>query len=155
MDLPSLVVVIAALTTGQIEDRETVVEVSMVAVRATNEGRRATYFGPGLEGVKPALGPLHYDTYRQLRSGTVDVPLRKEQTFYINATYTLLITPLEIDERGRIQIKARITMPPENEDGTPRTALSTTFHISPGKQFNLGGLKLDDGDLIIVLTARH
>ena len=54
---------------------------------------------------------------------------------------------------GRVRLRARITA--RSKDGKQTaTALDTTLQIKPGAQMNLGGLRLDTGDLILVISVK-
>ena len=60
--------------------------------------------------------------------------------------------PLSRDRVGRVRVNVRIEMAAKREGGKPVNALSnTTIALVPGVKVNLGGLRLDQGDLIVVL----
>ena len=129
------------------------VSVTMVAVQATREGRPQKSFGPGLEAVQRALGGLDFDTFVRVQSAEIPSPFGEEQTIRINAKYTLHITPVSQQEDGRVRLRARITA--VSKDGSQTVnALDTTLQIKPGMQLNLGGLHLDVGELILVISVR-
>ena len=129
-------------------------KIRVVAVDARIENRAEKHFDRGLDSVKPALRGLDYDTFYLLKSGEVDCEFDKRSEIRINADYTLHVTPLEKTADGRARLRCQITMPPKTPGGEPVSALNTTLLIAPGKHLNLGGLKLKDGDLIVVLSMR-
>ncbi len=128
--------------------------VSMMAVQATNEGRSVKYFGEGLQQVRGAIGGLSYDTFRKLTSIETTIPFDKETKLRINEHYSLYLTPKSTDTQGRIRMRARLTMTSRDGEKTVN-ALDTVLTMAPGKHLNLGGLRLDDGELVVVLTARQ
>ncbi|PCJ65105.1 MAG: hypothetical protein COA73_03015 [Candidatus Hydrogenedentota bacterium] len=130
------------------------ISVSMVAVQASNEGRSVKYFGEGLQKVRSAIGGLDYDTFSKLTSIDTTIPLNEETKFRINEHYSLYLTPMSIDGQGRIRMRARLTITSRDKDKTVN-ALDTVLTMAPGKHLNLGGLRLDNGELVVVLTARE
>jgi hypothetical protein len=129
------------------------VSVSMVAVDARNENRSSQYFGPGLESSRKALSGLGYDTFLKVRSAEVPSPFGEEQKIYINDTYTLYVTPESVRDDGRIRLRARIEA--TSRDGKQKkNALDTTLLIAPGSYLNLGGLPLEEGSLILVISVK-
>ena len=127
---------------------------SMVAVKASNEGVSPKRFGAGLEAVKPAIRSLNYDTYVKVSSYAATIPFGEKTTFFINDTYTLVVEPTAVDDRGRIRMNTVVMMKGKGRDQQPVKALDTVLVMAPGKHLNLGGLKLDGGDLIVVLSVR-
>jgi hypothetical protein len=138
-------------------DEETVpsepVTLSMVAVEARREGHPQKSFGPGLESVQRALAALNFDTFSRVSSAELPVPYGTEQQIHINSKYTLFVKPVSQTDDGRVRIRARITM--KSRDGTQTVdALDTTLLIKPGTHLNLGGLKLESGELIVVVSVK-
>lgn len=153
MSRAGLILLLAALAAAQDTGAPATVTVSMVAVQATNEGRSEKYFGPGLEEVYRAVIGLDYDTFHRVKSGEAPAPFDQETQFFINDRYTLYVTPLEKGSDGRIRIRTRIAMATRDGTGQPVNALDTTLVMVPGRHLNLGGLRLDEGELIVVLTV--
>ena len=128
------------------------VQVNMVAVQALNEGRETQYFDPALLGIRQSIQGLDYDTFREVRTTNQSLKYDKETKITINERYTLCLKPVKKDDHGRIRVQARIEMAPRREGDAAINALSdTTLLMMPGKKLNLGGLKLEKGDLIVVL----
>lgn len=130
------------------------VQISMVAVQATSEGRSQKYFSPGLKPeIRRSVSGLNYDTFSKLQEGSIPVPFNEEAKFYINEKYTLYITPLTVTGDDRVRMKARITVV-SREKGKTVNALDTTLTMARNSRLNLGGLRLDDGELIVVISVR-
>lgn len=130
------------------------VSVTMVAVQATRENRPEPFFGPGLESVTRALAALRdFDTFNRVQSAEIPSPYGQEQTIVINQKYQLHITPVALLDDGRVRLRARISA--RSRDGTQTVnALDTTLQIKPGMQMNLGGLRLESGELILVISVK-
>ena len=183
--LAGLVILVAAMAAGADEEAVRPVTISMVAASATNEGPRIAekkqysgvvksmvppkndtkdkrFFDPELKSIQKAVADLPYDTYRKVNVATQKVKMAEEAAFEINPTYTLRATPVEKDEQNRIRMDLRIDEKVEVEDSETkkkkvvvREALTSTSSIAPGKPLVLGGLKLKEGRLVIVLTAEQ
>ena len=132
------------------------VQVSVVSVRAVNEGHPQKVFGAGLETVKRAVGGLDYDTFSKVSSADATIPFGEKTTFFVNSKYSVLIEPTSVDGSGRVRLHTQVLMKSKdkNKDKVKVKALDTFLVMAPGKQMNLGGLKLTDGDLIIVLSVK-
>ena len=130
------------------------VVLSMVAVHATQEGSNPKSFDPALKEVRAALEDLKFDTYRLICTQTVSARDNEESKVAISPDYTLYVKPLSKDPGGKVRVSVRIEMHPKNEGQKPVNALSTTLVIVPGKQFILGGLKLKQGELVIVMALK-
>lgn len=129
-------------------------KIRVVAVDARVENRAQKHFDRGLESVKPALKDLDYDAFYLLKSAEVNCDFDKQTDIQISADYTLHVTPIEKTADGRVRLRCQITMPPKTPGGESVSALNTTLLMAPGKHLNLGGLKLKDGELIVVLSLR-
>ena len=149
--LASLTLLAVSLIAAGDEVPSEPLQVSVVAVQAKNEGRSSKHFGPGLEQVRRAVSGLDYDSFYKVRSADVPVPYGEEAKIYIDAQYTLYVTPLSVTQDKRIRIKARITM--KSKAKTVK-ALDTTLTMKPGSHLNLGGLRLSSGELIVVISVK-
>ena len=103
--------------------------------------------------VKSAIASLSYDTFEKLGSSEATIPFGEKSTFFINQKYSLVVEPTAVDDQGRIRLKTQVMMKMKKGDETVK-ALDTMLVMAPGKHLNIGGLKLDDGDLIVVLSVR-
>ncbi len=153
MTAAGLVIVAVSLLAADDNVPAEPVSVTMVAVQATREGHAEKSFGPGLESVQRALTGLDFDTFVRVQSAEIPSPYGEEQTIHINPKYTLHITPVSQQDDGRVRLRARITA--KSRDGSQTVnALDTTLQIKPGMQLNLGGLRLDTGELILVISVK-
>ena len=130
------------------------VEFSMVSVKASNVGVSPKQFSNGLGKVKSAIRALNYDTFEKISSSNATIPFGEKTEFFINQKYTLVLEPIAVDDRGRIRMSTVIMMKSDKDGGKMVKALDTVLVMAPDKHLNLGGLKLNDGDLIVVLSVR-
>jgi hypothetical protein len=131
---------------------------SMVAQDDKKKDKR--HFDPELKGIEQAVADLPYDTYRKVNVITEKVKMNEDAEFVIDPTYTLHVTPVEKDDQNRVKLDLRIDEKVEEEDPAThekkvvvQKALAMTGFIVPGKTLRLGGLKLKEGRLVIVLTV--
>lgn len=151
MSAVGLTMLVTMLIGGAGDSSSTACMIKMVAVQATNEGRTATFFGSGLEGVRSALTSFNYDTYTRIASATTSLAVGRKTRLIINKHYTLVVEPVSQVEAGRIRVRARILM--KSKSGKVVNALDSTLTMVLGKHLNLGGLRLPKGELILVLKA--
>lgn len=130
------------------------VRVDVVAVHAFSENRGARVFDKDLLNFKDALADLEYDTFHQLSTTTLRAPLNQEATYQINSRYKLCVKPLSRESSGQVRLNVRVEMKTNARDSKPVNAVSTTLLISPEKKLKVRGLKLDNGELVIVLMLR-
>lgn len=153
MTAAGLVIFAASFLAADEKAAAQTVNVAMVAVEARREGKSTQSFGPGLEGVRKALTGLAFDTFSRVQSAELPCRYGEEQRIIINQKYTLYITPVSQMDDGRVRLRARITQ--VSRDGSQTVnALDTTLQIKPGTHLNLGGLKLDQGELILVMSVK-
>ena len=130
------------------------VDVSLVSVCGKNEGRAQKHYGAGLSTVKRAVAGLDYDTFTKVSSSEARIPFGERTTFFIDSTYSLVVEPLSIDNAGRVRLRTQVMMKSKKNPKESVKALDTVLVMAPGKQLNLGGLKLNDGELVIVLSVK-
>lgn len=129
------------------------VKVSLVSVCAKNDGRAQKVFGEGLSKVKRAIATLDFDTFTKISSSEATIPFGKKTTFFIDTDYSLVVEPTSIDDAGRIRIRTKV-MKKSRDGKKDKVTLDTVLVMAPGKQLNLGGQKLADGVLIVVLSVK-
>lgn len=131
------------------------VTLSVWVVQATREGRNTVEVDPALAPVRNELRGLPFDTYRSLLVTEKRCPRDAESTLQLTARYTLKTTFIEEMEDGRLRMELCIEMPPPPhlEREKPVIVLSTVLKLSPQKQVKLGGMKLEVGEMIVVLAA--
>lgn len=150
----ALIVLFAAQTAyAQDKPKPNGVTISVVAVQATKENNRPKHFDREILPFRKSLAKLSYDTFRKLKIVGKSAPFGKTVKIPINEQYTLYLTPIERQKDGRVRVKARITMK-RKPNGKTLDALKTTLSLPQGKPLNLGGMKLEKGHLIIVLSVK-
>lgn len=132
------------------------VTLSIWAVQAVREGRNTIEMDPALAPVREELRGLPFDTYRSLLITEKRCPNDAKETLRLTGRYTLVTEFIEEMDDGRLRIDLCIIMspPPEFSGKDPVIVLSTVLKLSPGKQVKLGGMKLEVGEMIVVLAAR-
>lgn len=161
MGLLCVIILAAALGAETHLEQPKAVTITMVAVQATNRPREQQafrqpqkQFDAALEGVRSAIEHLPYDTFRKVGSGKAVARTAEETRMGINDRYAVCVTPLSKDAEGRIRLKVRIEERITKGSKTvTRNAIETTGALAPGKHLVLGGLKLDNGELVVVLSA--
>lgn len=126
-------------------------EISFWAVQATREGHADKVYGHGLEPVQSKLVDLPHDTFSLIVDGGLGANFGSKAEAVITPQYKLRIEPLD-EEDGRVRM--RLVVEYEKEPGRIINAVDTRIVLTPGKQVRLGGLKLDEGDLVIIFSAR-
>ena len=153
MNLVAWTVFAAAFVAAPGELPAAPVTASFCAVEATREGRSEKYFSPGLDDIRAAVAELKFDTYRLVRAGAVKAPFGKETKVAINKRCNLYVAPMSKDEDGRIRVKVRIQLLPEDRKKKPVNAVVATCNVVQRKKLKLR-LKQGDGELIFVLAFR-
>lgn len=153
----ALIVLLAAQAAAPVKPAEPPpISVTMVAVQAMTEGHRDKQFGLGLEEVKSSLLETEHDTFRLICSGTQPAPYKVEKPFEINPKYTIFVKPEEKQPDGRIRLDVRVEMRPRGDKAAgPVNAVKATYQVTPGRRLLLRGLKLEKGELLIVLFVRE
>lgn len=130
------------------------VRVDVVAVHAFSENRGARVFDKDLQDLKDALSDLDYDTFRRLSTTTLRAGLNEEAAYEINSRYKLCVKPLSREASGQVRLNVRVEMKTNAPGAKPVNAVATTLLISPEKKLKVRGLKLDNGELVVVLMLR-
>lgn len=128
-------------------------DVAVYAIYATNENRPEPEFDPALAPVRHAVSDLGFDTYRKIKADVISAPFGKETGFPINEKYTLYIKPLNRQDI-QTRINVRVELAPRSQQERPKTAVTTVVAMAPSKQVKLRGLKMDKGELVIVLALK-
>ena len=130
------------------------VRVSVWAVLATHEQREQPHFDRGLEVIRSTVSELRYDTYRNLNTvRQQSMKINDEYRIVVNERFTLYIKPLACDDDGMIRLQLRMEMQPRDRDKEPVVVLQSRQVLSPNRKMIIGGPRLEDGDLVIVLEA--
>lgn len=128
------------------------VPLNLWALQATQEAHTPAQFDPGLDAIRDAVADLPFDTYHTVKALRQDLPRGQETRVPLNERYSLVLSPLENDAEGRVRLELRVEIAPKTPQDKPVTALSTRLAIRPGEQAKVGGFKLDQGELVIVIS---
>lgn len=121
-------------------------------------------FDPGLERIRPVVEDLPFDTFKKLKSAKLSINPNKEERCAITDRYTLFLTPLAKDKEGRIRVQVRVVekikkkvedVGKDKEKVVERQLLATTSAVAPKKPLRLGGMKLDKGELVVILFVNE
>jgi hypothetical protein len=151
MSLMPIIVIAGALLAPTQSGQPPPISISVVAVHATTQGG-AKQFDAGLESVRAALADLEFDRYRKLSAAVVSAPFNQESSVDLGSGYSLFVTPLARERNGQTRINVKVQMASKEAGGRPVNAVATTIMIAPGKQFKLRGLKMDPGELVVVMS---
>ena len=142
------IALLLALSSGTADNT---VSLSIWAAQATTEHRAEKHFDPGLEPIKKAVEDLAFDTYRKVKTAKQAAPLGKQSRTPLDGKYTLCVTPVSKEPDGRGRLELRIEIAPKEKDDKPVNALTTRVLMKPGEMMKLRGLKMDPGEMIIVI----
>ncbi len=109
-------------------------------------------YDSGLDMIKTALASLPFDRFKRLASERTKTKVGEEATVKIDSRYTLFATPESRSDDGRVRMQVRLEMA-RGDDKPPAKAVDTTLLLAPGKMVNLGGFKMDQGELVIVMVV--
>jgi hypothetical protein len=129
------------------------VDIAIYAIYATNENRPEPVFDPALAPVRHAVSDLAFDTFTKIRADVVSAPFGEETAFPINDKYSLYVKPLNRQDI-QTRMEVRVELAPRSPQERPRTAVTTTVVMAPSRQVKLRGLKMDKGELVIVLALK-
>lgn len=129
------------------------VNIRAVVVHAYDSGNKEKEFDKGCEEVRDVLKDLQFDTYRLVKAVTISASFGKETSTRVHPRYTLHVKPISRDTHGRTKVFVRISEAPKTIRGKPRNVLTTTANAAPRKKFILGGITLDRGKGIVVLSV--
>ena len=121
------------------------------ASTAQAEVRRT--FDEGLESLRPALADLDYDTFQKVSISRLPVVFNEETHIEVTTEYVLHVTPLSVEKNGMIRLNVRLELRSRQEGRPPRNAIATTLVTSPNRLFKLRGLKMENGELVVVMKV--
>lgn len=148
------------------------VSVMLIAVRATHRGHEEREFDSSVASIKETVKDLkQFDDFRKLRALKTLAPYGKDTKIPLNREYTLILTPIERISHNRIRCTIRVQMrvkeEPEEKDDRDNSKdhsegenperkykeiLRCKLVAVSEKPFKVGGLKLEEGQLVLVLT---
>ena len=140
------------------------VQVIMTAVEASNqtypeEEKGKKHFDPKIPpAVRDALQnkSVKYNTFKMIAGASHKCGAAQDAKLKVNAKYTLFVTPVSQDLKGRVRVAARIEEKKKDKDGKDVTvkALETVSKVAPDKPLLLGGPKLEKGTLAVVISVK-
>lgn len=135
-------------------DSQRPVTIALWAVQASTEGREEPHFDRGLAEIREAVADLSFDTYRALKTGRERLAIGQERRIPLNQTYALRLNALSRERDGRIRLEVRVEMQPPEPGSRVVNVISTRIMLAPGKKITIGGARLEQGELVVVLEAR-
>ena len=150
-----MVLCMAESALAQAAREETPPLVSIWAVQATDESREEPHFDRGLEDIRSTVSSLRYDTYRNIKFTRERMAIDSETRLRINDRYTLYITPLAYENNGQVRLQLRMEMQPRDRDKDPVVVLQSRQLLAPNRKMIIGGPRLEEGDLVIVLETQR
>jgi hypothetical protein len=153
MTLACIAIIAGALLADEAKVDSSPASIFVTIVRATHEGGAKT-FGPGLDKAREALEDLSFDHYSLIKESSFSIPLGQKQSVELDDYCSLIISPLKREQNGQVRIQTSVRVPGKDESPPELSAVSTTVSIGPGKQFKLRGLKLDQGEMVVVITLK-
>lgn len=124
-------------------------KVRMVAVQAQNKGQQDRQIAQELNPLKGILERLPYDTFDQVSAQEQTLVPGQKTQMPINDIYSLFVKPEDTTEAGGVKLEARIEM---LQNGALVNALKTSCNAAPGKALVFRGMKLNEGELVVVMT---
>ena len=149
--LGALCVFVAAMTAAPPEPGGEVVCFSVWGVQVIKTGQTPKQFDAAAAPVRRAVEDLPYDVFRGIYTGETKVRPGAEARLAVNSAYTLVITCQERRGQNAAHIDIAVELVATPSDAPARRALQTSMTVCTGRKVRLGGLKLDEGDLVIVL----
>jgi hypothetical protein len=150
--LGTLCALVAALSTTAPNDVSTQpVQFSVWAVQALKTGSAEKHFDSAAQSVRKTIADLPYDTFRGLFTGSASVAPGAETRLKLNETYTLLIQCRTRDGKDGAHVDLTVELTPTQATEAPRKAVQTCIIVSAGKKVRIGGLKMKEGEMVVVL----
>lgn len=133
------------------------VQVQMVAIQATREGRNEPDLDKDLDPLKEVLSELPFDTFRKVAMDQKPCPVGAEATIGIDDVFQLRVknnllpkeTPAQPCAPQPILLTARVE---EKRDGGTMNALSADAVLPPGQFVMFRGIPRADGELLVFVT---
>lgn len=128
------------------------VQVDYWSVQAVQEHHGEKQYGRGLEALQPVLRDLPHDTFTLLAHGTLTANYGSQASTDITSGYWLQVSPVEEESPGRVRMQVSVTK--QRSGGPAVRALDTRLVMARNSKVRLGGMKLEKGEMVLVLSAR-
>ena len=167
------VMVLVPLAAEEAQEAPHPVSVMLVAVRATHQGHEERQFDKSIASIRETVEDLkQFDDFRKLRAVKTIAPYGEETEIPLDKEYVLFLKPLERASHDRIRCNIQVKMRLEEKNGESnkqdveaedeeteekpkfKEVLRCTLLALSGKPFKVGGLKLEEGQLVLVLTLK-
>jgi len=168
VNLVALAILVAVAAGDSDQPLTKPVAVKMVAVEASLEKRgdpekdRVKQIERGLEDIKSAVDDLRYNLFKKVNVVDKTAKPHQEVELPIDKKFTLFVTPHSKDQENRIKIEARVMekvlKPAPDEQGEKeelRKALTIRSAVAADKPLRIGGFKLKEGELVLILSVRE
>jgi hypothetical protein len=149
--LGTLCAVLLTLTSAPADAAAQPVGMNVWAVQALKTGSTEKQFDSGAQAVRKAVEDLPFDTFRGLFNGSTSAAPGAETRLRLNDTYTLLIQCRSRDGKNAAHIDITVELPPASPGDAPRKAVQSCMIICTGKMVRIGGLKMNEGEMVVVL----
>jgi hypothetical protein len=127
------------------------VTISVWAVQALKTGSTEKHYESGAQAVRKAVDDLPFDTFRGVFSGGVTMPPGKEARLMLNDAYSLLLQCPAREGKDAIHLDVTVELAPTGPGEPPRKAVQSCMIVYAGKMVRIGGLKMNEGEMVVVL----
>ena len=107
----------------------------------------------GLDSVRPALSDLNYRFFQRVSGSRLPVAFQEETHIEVNPDYVLHVMPVSVEKNGMVRLNVRLELRSKQEGRPSRNAISTTLVTLPQRLFKLRGLKIESGELVVVMKV--
>jgi len=147
----TLCAALMALSSSPADTAEQPATFSVWAVQALKTGSAEKNFDSGAQAVRKAVEDLPFDTFRSVFSGLASMVPGTEKRLILNDTYTLLLQCRSREGKNAAHLDITVELPPAQAGGPPRKAVQSCMVVCKGKMVRIGGLKMNEGEMIVVL----
>ena len=124
---------------------------SVWAVQAVKTGAAEKQFDTAAQPVRKAIEDLPFDSFRGVFTGSATVAPGAETRLTLNDTFTLLIQCRTREGKNAAHVDITVELPPASPGGAPRKAVQSCMVLCTGKMVRIGGLKMNEGEMVVVL----
>lgn len=128
------------------------VEVDYWSVQAVEENGGQKEYGQGLDALKTVLQDLPHDKFTLLSNGSLNANYGSQASADLTSGYRLQVSPVEEESPGRVRMRVSVSY--TLGGGPAVNALDTRVVLGTGRKMRLGGMKLEKGEMVLVLSAR-
>jgi hypothetical protein len=162
------VMLLVPLAAEEAQEAPPPVSVMLIAARATHQGHEVRQFDKSILSISETVKDLkQFDDFRKLRAVKTVAPYGKETKIPLDKQYIMLLKPIERASHNRIRCSIQVKMrleekedekEPESQGDSAKEkpkykeVLRCTLLAVSGKPFKVTGLKLDEGQMVLVLT---